>query len=57
VCALHLLISKVARSLPRRFVLHLLAYLVPTLVLGCLWHLVLFAGTYHAPTGAWRIVW
>ena len=32
----------------RRFLLHLLAYAVPTFVLGYVWHLVLFAGTYEA---------
>jgi hypothetical protein len=31
----------------KRFVLHLLAYLVPTFALGFIWHLVLFASTYH----------
>jgi hypothetical protein len=31
----------------RRFVLTLLAYLVPTFALGFVWHLVLFARTYH----------
>ena len=32
----------------RRFLLHLLAYAVPTFLLGYVWHLVLFAGTYQA---------
>ena len=34
--------------MPRRFLLLLLAYLVPTFALGYVWHLKLFGAAYHA---------